>query len=195
MYYTIRFFMIVFTRKYPIQRMLKKRKFKMNKIPTLRFGTIGLYCLHTFRFEYRYCLFLRKFFKKMFKRRKRKIRTFLKKKTWLFIRPNYTLTHKSKNARMGKGKGNFKRWCTIVYPGRVFIEHINVSPNIYTKYKAKIKNKLKINLCIIHNAKKFSKLSTLVNTVAAHSGTFDILRIRKKLFMTQKSFKKIAILK
>ncbi len=183
--------MIVFTRKYPIQRMLKKRSFKKNKIPTLRFGTIGLYCLYTFRFEYRYCLFLRKFFKKMFKRRKRKIRTLLKKRTWLFIRPNYTLTHKSKNARMGKGKGNFKRWCTIIYPGRVFIEHINVSPKIYTKYKTKIKNKLKINLHIIHNSKKFSKINTLVNSVALHSGTFDILRIRKKLYMTQKSFQNI----
>jgi len=101
--------MIVFTRKYPIQRTHKKRFFKKNKKPLLRFGNIGIFCLHTFRFEYRYCLFLRKFFKKMLNRRKRKIKTFLKKKTWLFIRPNYPLTHKSKNARMGKGKGNFKR--------------------------------------------------------------------------------------
>lgn len=182
-----RFFMIVFTRKYPIQRMLKKRTFKRNKLPTLRFGTVGLYCLHTFRFEYRYCLFLRKFFKKMFKRRKRKIRTLLKKKTWLFIRPNYTLTHKSKNARMGKGKGNFKRWCTIIYPGRVFIEHVNVSPKTYAKYASKIKNKLKIDLRIIKISSKFYKFSTPVNTVVSNAGLFELLRVRKTINMTQKT--------
>lgn len=182
--------MIVFTRKYPIQRMLKKRTFKKNKIPTLRFGTIGIYCLYTFRFEYRYCLFLRKFFKKMFKRRKRKIRTFLKKKTWLFIRPNYTLTHKSKNARMGKGKGNFKRWCTIVYPGRVFIEHVNVSPKTYIKYVSKIKNKLKLRLNVVKVSNMFVKLRTPVNSVTPITGVFDLLRVRKTLNMTQKTFYK-----
>lgn len=184
--------MIVFTRKYPIQRMLKKRSFKKNKLPTLRFGTIGLYCLHTFRFEYRYCLFLRKFFKKMFKRRRRKIRTFLKKRTWLFIRPNYTLTHKSKNARMGKGKGNFKRWCTIVYPGRVFIEHVNVSHKTYLKYAAKIKIKLKIDLQIIKLSNTLSKLRGPLNTVVPNAGVFDIVKTRKTLYMTQKVFYKNA---
>jgi ribosomal protein L16/L10AE len=180
--------MIVFTRKYPIQTMLKKRKFKFNKIPQLRFGTIGIYCLYTFRFEYRYCLFLRKFFKKLFKRKKRKIRTFLKKKTWLFIRPNYALTHKSKNARMGKGKGNFKRWCTIVYPGKIFIEHVNVSPKTYLKYISKIKIKLKLQLKYIYIANIFIKKSFATNTTTQSYGLFDIVKIRKNLYMTQKKF-------
>lgn len=73
--------MIVFTRKYPIQRMLKKRFFRKTRIPHLQYGTVGLYCLSTFRFEYRYCLFLRKFFKRLFKRRKRKVRTIHRRKT------------------------------------------------------------------------------------------------------------------
>jgi ribosomal protein L16/L10AE len=92
-----------------IQSSLKKRFFKYNKIPKLKFGTVGIYCLHSFRFEYRYCLFFRKFFKRHIRRRKRKIKTQHRRRTWLFIRPNYSLSHKSKNARMGKGKGNFKR--------------------------------------------------------------------------------------
>ena len=73
--------MIVFTRKYPLQRLLKKRTFRANKKPQLRYGTSGLYCLHTFRFEYRYCLFLRKIFKSLYKRRKRKITTCYRRKT------------------------------------------------------------------------------------------------------------------
>ncbi len=73
--------MIVFTRKYPLQRMLKKRFFRNSQVPLLRYGTVGIYCIHTFRFEYRYCLFLRKFFKKLFKKRKKRIRTLYRRKT------------------------------------------------------------------------------------------------------------------
>jgi len=78
---TYRFFVIVFNRRYLIQRGLKKRNFKINKLPKLRFGTIGLYCLYSFRFEYRYFLFFRKFFKRIVKRRKRKARTLQRRKT------------------------------------------------------------------------------------------------------------------
>lgn len=178
--------MIVFTRKYPLQRMLKKRSFKQNKLPKLRFGTIGLYCLYTFRFEYRYCLFLRKFFKKLLKRRKRKIHTFYRKKTWLFIRPNYTLTHKSKNARMGKGKGNFKRWCTIIYPGRIFVEHINLSPKTYTKYLYKIRLKLKLKLNLIHKSGTLTKATNLNSPLHNYSNMFELVKTRKTLYQTQK---------
>jgi len=180
--------MIVFSRKYPIQRMLKKRFFKRNKLPFLRYGTIGLYCLYTFRLEYRYCLFLRKFFKRLFKRRKRKIKTFLKKKTWLFVRPNYTLTHKSKNARMGKGKGNFKRWCTIIYPGRIFIEHINVSSKTYIKYISKIKIKLKLKLNYLQNTSTFIKKPSIFNSVLPYTGVYDIIKLRKIVYTSKKKF-------
>lgn len=183
--------MIVFTRKYPIQRMLKKRTFKKNRLPLLRFGTLGLYCLYTFRFEYRYCLFLRKFFKRMLGRKKRKIRTYYRRRTWLFIRPNYTLTHKSKNARMGKGKGNFKRWCTIVYPGRIFIEHLNVNPKNYKKYVLKMRIKMKLDLRYIHKSISALKQPTLANTVVQHCNVFKISRVRNQLYLPQKHSRKI----
>jgi ribosomal protein L16/L10AE len=183
--------MVVFTRKYILQRQLKKRFFKKNKIPKLRYGTSGLYCLHTFRFEYRYCLFLRKFFKRLFHKKKRKIATIPRRRTWLFIRPNYVLTHKSKNARMGKGKGNFKRWCTIIYPGRIFIEHLNVPYFLYKKYVWKIKIKLKLQLYIIHkifiNVKKQSISGSPTNT----SGTFELIRHRKSIYSTQRYFEEM----
>lgn len=174
--------MIVFTRKYPIQRLLKKRFFKQNKLPTLKYGTIGIYCLHTFRFEYRYCLFLRKFFKKMFSFRKRKIATLTRRNTWLFIRPNYVLTHKSKNARMGKGKGNFKRWCTIVYPGRIFIEHINISSFLYTQYLKKLKLKLKVQLKFITNSSNSIKLNTFPIDSKITTHMFQLCKFRKTLY-------------
>jgi len=174
--------MIVFTRKYPLQRLLKKRTFKMNKKPKLKYGTSGIYCLHTFRFEYRYCLFLRKMFKRLFSRRRRKIATCQKRKTWLFIRPNYTLTHKSKNARMGKGKGNFKRWCTIVYPGRTFIEHLNVNPRVYINFMNKINIKLKIQLKILHQSNSTIKRYNINNGLIDFTDTFTLLHVRGVMY-------------
>ncbi len=171
--------MIVFTRKHVINQNLKKRFFKKNKLSKLRFGTIGLYCLHSFRFEYRYCLFLRKFFKRLRRKHKRKVHTQQRRRTWLFIRPNLILTHKSKNARMGKGKGNFKRWCTIVHPGRVFIEHLNIIPQIYKRYLYKIKVKLKLQLHMICTTKTSIKNPTVASTFVKNTNKLEILRVRK----------------
>jgi hypothetical protein len=89
---------------------------------------------------------------------------------------------------MGKGKGNFKRWCTIVYPGRVFIEHTNVSPKTYLKYVRKIKIKLKLQLNYIYIANSFLKKTFSTSSVKSNHGLFDIIKIRKNLFMTQKKF-------
>jgi ribosomal protein L16/L10AE len=159
----MKIFLVVFNRKSILQRILKKRYFNKNKIPILKYGTIGLYLNSTFRFEYKYCLLFRKFFKKFSKHKKRRIATNIRKKTWLFIRPNYVLTRKSKNARMGKGKGNFKRWCTIVYPGRIFLEHSNVSNVLYKRFVKKMNNKLKLKFKIFSLTFNRIKESTLLN--------------------------------
>lgn len=173
--------MIVFNRKYILKRSLKKRRFKTNKYPRLKYGTIGLYCLYQFRFEYTYCLFFRKFFKKFFKRLKRKIVTQKRKKMWMFIRPNYILTKKSKHARMGKGKGGHKRWCTLVYPGRVFIEHINISYKQYKRYHMKMCLKLKLHLKIITNTEKMLKKFILTTLTKNNSSVLNINLVRKNI--------------
>lgn len=53
------------------------------------------------------------FFKKVIKKvsKQSKIDFFFNNKNvWIFWKPNYPLTKKSKNSRMGKGKGIFLRW-------------------------------------------------------------------------------------
>ncbi len=182
------FFLVVFSRKFPVKRLFKKRSFRFSKLPTLRYGTMGIYCLHTFRFEYRYYMFFRKFFRRFFRRRRRRIRTLYKRRTWLYIRPNYVLTHKSKNARMGKGKGNFKRWCTIVYPGRIFIEHLNYSPKSYKKYVLKMRIKLKLKLQFTHAVFKTIKKKTINTDAQVNFGTFLLFRVRRSLKTTQRVF-------
>lgn len=62
-------------------------------------------------------------FKKIFRRRFIKAKTrFFKPKYWILFLPNYTLTQKSKNARMGAGVGKFIRLTSIVKPGKSIIK-------------------------------------------------------------------------
>ena len=84
---------------------------------------------------------------------------------------------------MGKGKGNFKRWCTIVYPGRIFIEHLNISPKVYTQYLNKINIKLKIQLKMFHVTHKVVKKQTINNGLVTFSDQFDMLRVRNTLYI------------
>lgn len=84
---------------------------------------------------------------------------------------------------MGKGKGNFKRWCTIVYPGRIFIEHLNISPIIYMKYLNKINIKLKIQLKMLHTTSNSVKKPTITGGLVSFSDKFYVLRVRNALYV------------
>lgn len=78
-----------------------------------------LYTIKKFRMEFVYI----RLFKKLFRRRFIKAKTrFFKPKYWLFFLPNYTLTQKSKNARMGAGVGKFVRLTSIVKPGKAVVK-------------------------------------------------------------------------
>ena len=80
---------------------------------------LSLYSVKRFRLEFVYI----RFFKKLFRRRFIKAKTrFFKPKYWLFMLPNYTLTQKSKNARMGAGVGKFVRLVNMVAPGKTVIK-------------------------------------------------------------------------
>lgn len=90
---------------------------------------------------------------------------------------------------MGKGKGNFKRWCTIVYPGRVFIEHSNVSPFLYNKYMKKMSNKMKLEFKVIQRARSTLKKRNINNNLTPSASLFDLVRVRNRLSFTEKQYK------
>lgn len=99
--------------------------FKQRTLPKLsmkggRLGNfLSLYTVRKFRFEFVYI----RFFKKLFRRRFIKAKTrFFKPKYWLLFMPNYILTQKSKNARMGAGVGKFVRLVSIIKPGNTVIK-------------------------------------------------------------------------
>jgi len=63
-----------------------------------------------------------KLFRKLFRRKYIKARIkFFKSKYWLYLLPNFILTQKSKNSRMGAGVGKLVRLVNIKYPNKILI--------------------------------------------------------------------------
>lgn len=150
----------MYDKKYPVKTLLKKRKLLYPKYPRLRFGDTGIVFKQSIRFEFVYFFFIRKFIKKLLKKRKRFIKI---QRVWVFIRPNHVLTKKAKNARMGKGKGSFVRWCSLIERGFIFAEFTGISSIRLQKYTAKLEKKFKIPLQLINATTTFTKLARKKN--------------------------------
>lgn len=106
--------------------MLKpnQRKFRKNnkgrslskfepKANTLKFGTHGIQALEKGRIS-----------AKQIEAVRRTITNFLKRKgkVWIRIFPDFPITNKPSEVRMGKGKGNVAYWVCNVKPGRILYE-------------------------------------------------------------------------
>lgn len=66
---------------------------------------------------------------------------FIITKYWVIVRPNFILTMKSKNSRMGSGVGNYIRICSIIKPNTTIIMTKNYSINILKKIIKYVKKK------------------------------------------------------
>lgn len=106
--------------------MLKpnQRKFRKNnkgrslskiepKANSLKFGTHGIQALEKGRIS-----------AKQIEAVRRTITNFLKRKgkVWIRIFPDFPITNKPSEVRMGKGKGNVAYWVCNVKPGRILYE-------------------------------------------------------------------------
>lgn len=106
------------------QNSFKKRtKHKSRKLK-LSIGSLGLVTRINFRFEFIYFLVLKRYLKKNLKS---KFNNLLNSKIWVSLRSNYPLSRKSKNSRMGKGKGAFLRWSILTYKNQIILEFLNFS--------------------------------------------------------------------
>lgn len=72
----------------------------------------------SYNLEYIYIYAFKKILKKFYKFKNKR------KKIWLFLFKNYPLTRKSKNARMGKGKGSLVRYCARILKNQNIFEFI-----------------------------------------------------------------------
>ena len=98
---------ISFKKRYTIG--FKKKK--------LIFGDFSIVFCKSYNIEYIYMYNFKKSLKKYYTFKKNNI-----KKVWLFLHKNYPLTKKSKNSRMGKGKGSFVRFCSRVLQNHNLLE-------------------------------------------------------------------------
>lgn len=77
-----------------------------------------------------------------------------KQKIWLTIRPNFLLTMKSKNARMGSGVGSYVRICYNINSNKPFVLLKQYSLQLIRNILKYLKLKLNINLYSITSINK-----------------------------------------
>lgn len=94
----------------------KRYKIGYNK-PRLIFGDFSITTCKSYNLEYIYIYNFKKSLKKYYTFKKNSF-----KKVWLFLHKNYPLTKKSKNARMGKGKGTLSRYCSRISQNHNLLE-------------------------------------------------------------------------
>lgn len=122
-----------------------KKRYKIGyKKPELIFGEFSLTLGKSYNIEYIYIYNFKKIFKRFFKTKKKKL-----KKVWLFLHKNYPLTKKSKNARMGKGKGALNRYCSRVVQNHNLFEFCGFNLSEVLKLKKIFNKKINIPLKII----------------------------------------------
>ena len=133
----------------------------------LRYGNFGIFFYQQGRVEFNYLLFVKKILKKLTKKNFRKK---MQKRIWFFFAKNWTLTKKSKNSRMGKGKGSFLRWCYRMRAGTVLLEFIGYDFLILYKIRNIIQRKIPLKLVCV------KKLYNRQTTISKYYMTYQIMQ-------------------
>lgn len=129
------------------QVSFKQRNVRSTKLPSLSYGQCGLTTGRSLQFEYAYFFLIRRFLKNLYKYKYASSQHF---KIWVFLKANFPISKKSKNSRMGKGKGAFNRWLIKLPQGHTMVEFTNVNPLQVSKlrrYWEKVLN-FRINLIV-----------------------------------------------
>jgi ribosomal protein L16/L10AE len=117
-----------------------KKRYKIGyTLPKLIFGEFSLLMCKSYNLEYIYIYNFKKSLKKYHNFKKNSY-----KKVWLFLHKNYPLTKKSKNARMGKGKGTLSRFCSRVLQNHNLLEFSGFNLREIMVLKAIFKKKVNI---------------------------------------------------
>jgi len=106
------------------QVSFKKRNLKKRKKLNLKFGNIGFFNNKQYQFEFIYFQIIKRFLKFFYKFKYNNNNYF---QIWLNLKPNFPISKKSKNSRMGKGKGSFLRWLVKLPINFVILEFNNIN--------------------------------------------------------------------
>ena len=123
-------------KKHVFKRRFNKSVKFSNYSPYLR---KGLFTLIQTRFEFVHLKVIKKLFRKKYYKRDKFVN---KVKFWVIIKPNFLLTMKSKNSRMGSGIGSYVRVCFRLKSNKPIIFFKNYSfkfiLNIIKYFKLKL---------------------------------------------------------
>lgn len=110
----------------------------------------GIYNLTQIRFEFIYLKIFKKIFRKKYMKKK-----CIQKNTnfWMMIKPNFILSMKSKNSRMGSGVGIYVRICSIIKPQKPLILLKNYSKKFVIKVINYLKKKINIDSYLLIHQK------------------------------------------
>jgi len=117
-----------------------KLKIKTNSLLSLNFGSFGLKSLESGRIKSSQIEAVRRNIK-------RKIRKL--GKIWINIFPNFPVTSKPLEIRMGKGKGNIDHWIKKISPGQILFEVSGQDKQLIKNSLKSASNKLSVKTFIV----------------------------------------------
>lgn len=132
------------------KKIQKNRFYRKPKKPKLDFGDFGLITKNEGRLELIQLSFFKKIVKTFIKKKKSNI-DIIREKIWYFGRPNFLIQKKSKNSRMGKGKGMIERKVIRIRRGVVLFEFLGVHPQKLKKLALKVNKICNVKFSIISN--------------------------------------------
>lgn len=135
----------------------KNRFFRNPKKPKLIFGDFGLITKNEGRLEFVQLSSLKKIVKTLIKKKKSNI-DIIREKIWYFGRPNFLIQKKSKNSRMGKGKGLIERKVIRIRRGVILFEFLGVSIIKLKKLIKKINKFLNVKFDVLYRYKIYFNL-------------------------------------
>jgi len=121
------------------------------------FGDKGLFTKLQSRVEKINIKIIRKLIKKRYRKKVKKIKVY--NKYWIRFSQNLLLTKKSKNARMGSGKGKYVRCGFVLKPNSSFIEFKNYDYYFINWIKKRIYYKLNIFFYVLIKNFKLLKVT------------------------------------
>lgn len=131
------------------EKKLQKNRFTRNpKKPKISLGDAGLITKNEGRLEFVQLSSIKKIVKKFISKKKSEI-DLIREKIWYLGVPNFILQKKSKNSRMGKGKGMIERKVIRIRRGVVLFEFKGVSPLKLQKLVKKINKILSVKFTYI----------------------------------------------
>jgi len=137
----------LYNKKNQNKKFFKRRLNSDSKKQRIIFGEYAIVCKNNGLFEFTQINMLKKVLKKKFIRMKRPETA--KQKAWFFYVKNCVLSKKSKNARMGKGKGSNYRWGIKVRRNHTLVEVIGVNLIFLKRAVRFLNQRLSVHLMVL----------------------------------------------